>query len=61
MLPCAASLPSGVIHCDLNDQNVLVDEAGEHIVGVIDFGDLVYSWQVNTPSPGPSPGPSPSP
>jgi Ser/Thr protein kinase RdoA (MazF antagonist) len=50
-----------VIHCDLNDQNVLVDEASEHIVGVIDFGDLVYSWQVNTLSPGPSPRPSPSP
>ena len=47
VLPYAVDLPLGVIHCDLNDQNVLVDAARESIVGVIDFGDLVHSWQIN--------------
>jgi len=38
--------------------SVLVDEAGDAIIGVIDFGDLVYSWQVNDlPLPLPLPLP----
>jgi Ser/Thr protein kinase RdoA (MazF antagonist) len=37
-------LRRSVIHGDANDYNVLVD--GDRVVGVIDFGDMVYSWTV---------------
>ena len=37
-------LRRSVIHGDANDYNVLVD--GEQVVGVIDFGDMVYSWTI---------------
>ena len=39
-----ARLRSSVIHGDANDYNVLVD--GDRVVGLIDFGDMVYSWTV---------------
>ena len=32
-----------VIHNDANDHNVLVDEAGDRIVGLLDLGDIVWS------------------
>ena len=44
--PRASKLRMATIHGDANDQNVLVDEAGEEVVGILDFGDLVRSWQV---------------
>jgi Ser/Thr protein kinase RdoA (MazF antagonist) len=37
-------LRSSVIHGDANDYNVLVDE--DRVVGLVDFGDLVYSYTV---------------
>ena len=37
-------LRRSVIHGDANDYNVLVD--GDSVVGVVDFGDMVYSWTV---------------
>jgi len=37
-------LPRSVIHGDANDYNVLVD--GNQVVGLIDFGDVVYSYAV---------------
>ncbi len=37
-------LRRSVIHGDANDYNVLVE--GEHVVGLIDFGDMVHSWTV---------------
>jgi Ser/Thr protein kinase RdoA (MazF antagonist) len=39
-------LRRSVIHGDANDYNVLVDEKREEVVGLIDFGDLVYSYTV---------------
>jgi Ser/Thr protein kinase RdoA (MazF antagonist) len=33
-----------VIHGDANDYNVLVD--GDAVVGIIDFGDMVYGWTI---------------
>ena len=39
-----ARLRRSVIHGDANDYNVLVD--GDRVVGIIDFGDMVYSWTV---------------
>lgn len=47
VLPRAHELRAQVIHNDLNDQNVLVDEAGAEVVGLLDFGDLCHSWLVN--------------
>ncbi len=46
VLPAAASLRRQVLHADANDQNVLVDERGERVVGLIDFGDMVHTWLV---------------
>ena len=37
-------LPRSIIHGDANDYNVIVDNEG--IVGLIDFGDMVYSYTV---------------
>jgi len=44
------SLPGlrhGVIHNDANDHNVLVDEAGTAIAGLLDLGDAVHSVVAN--------------
>lgn len=37
-------LRRSVIHGDANDYNVLVD--ADRVTGLIDFGDIVYSWTV---------------
>jgi Ser/Thr protein kinase RdoA (MazF antagonist) len=37
-------LPKSVIHGDANDYNVLVAPEGAEVVGLIDFGDMVYSY-----------------
>jgi Ser/Thr protein kinase RdoA (MazF antagonist) len=37
-------LPCKVIHGDANDYNVLVE--GQKLVGLIDFGDMIYSYTV---------------
>ena len=47
VLPLAPKLQKSVIHGDLNDQNVLIDETGSAVLGVIDFGDMMHSWRVN--------------
>ena len=44
-----ARLRRSVIHGDANDYNVLVDDdgpSGQHVAGLIDFGDLVYSYTI---------------
>lgn len=38
------SLRCSVVHADANDYNVLVE--GDKVVGLIDFGDIVYSYTV---------------
>ena len=42
-------LPRAVIHNDGNDHNILVNEQGE-TTGIIDFGDMGYSYQVAEPA-----------
>jgi Ser/Thr protein kinase RdoA (MazF antagonist) len=42
--PLATSLRRSVIHGDANDYNVIVRDS--HVVGLIDFGDMVYSYTV---------------
>ncbi len=43
-IPKLQQLPKQVIHGDINDLNIMVVD-GE-IVGLIDFGDLTYSWRI---------------
>ena len=43
LAPALESLRTSVIHNDANDHNVLVDDAGDRVVGLLDFGDLVHS------------------
>ena len=38
------NLRKSVIHGDANDYNVLVDRERNEVVGLIDFGDIVYSY-----------------
>lgn len=45
---CQPAFRRGVIHNDANDWNVLVD--GDRVAGLIDFGDMVYSWVVADPA-----------
>ena len=44
--PALAELPVQVIHNDANDHNLLVDDSGERVVGLIDFGDLTVNPRV---------------
>lgn len=41
---CEGRLRKSVVHGDANDYNVLVDK--NEVVGLIDFGDIVYSYTV---------------
>ena len=37
----------GVLQADFNDANIIFDDSGERVQGVIDFGDIVYSHLIN--------------
>lgn len=39
-------LQRSVIHGDANDYNILVDPGSQTVSGLIDFGDLLYSYRV---------------
>ena len=47
--PFTEGLPQAVIHNDINDYNLLLSSHDENsdIQGVIDFGDMVKSYQIN--------------
>ena len=49
ILPIKNELRMAVIHNDGNDHNILVDRNGE-TTGIIDFGDMVYSYQAAEPA-----------
>lgn len=40
------TLRKSIIHGDLTRYNILLDQSGENIQGVIDFGDVCYSWTI---------------
>jgi 4-aminobutyrate aminotransferase-like enzyme/Ser/Thr protein kinase RdoA (MazF antagonist) len=50
--PLLANLPHSVVHGDLNDYNVLVgggddvETRDQNVTGIVDFGDMVYSYRV---------------
>jgi Ser/Thr protein kinase RdoA (MazF antagonist) len=50
VLPLQQQLRRGVIHNDANRNNVIVDDSGTRVVSVIDFGDMIHSWQVLEPA-----------
>jgi 4-aminobutyrate aminotransferase-like enzyme/Ser/Thr protein kinase RdoA (MazF antagonist) len=51
--PVLPRLRTGVIHNDANDYNVIVGGGddpytrNQHVIGIIDFGDMVYSYTVS--------------
>ena len=49
VLPITSKLRKALIHNDGNDHNVLVNELGE-TCGIIDFGDIVYTYIVCEPA-----------
>jgi hypothetical protein len=50
--PLLARLPLAAIHGDLNDYNVLIGDGdgmearGQRVTGIVDFGDMVWSYRV---------------
>ena len=50
VVPALPQLRRGVIHNDANRGNVVVDESGQALVSIIDFGDMVESWLVVEPA-----------
>lgn len=47
--PALGALPRAVIHGDLNDNNILVGrdhDIAPRVTGVVDFGDMVYSYRI---------------
>lgn len=55
VLPVENKLRVGIIHGDMNEQNIVVNESGSDPVrdpngvkfSIIDFGDVIVSWRVN--------------
>ena len=51
--PKLESLPRSVVHGDINDHNVLVEQRGAtpldgwRVSGIVDFGDMVHSYRVS--------------
>ncbi len=50
VLPVQNELRRAVIHNDANRQNVIVDESGQQVLSIIDFGDMLDLWLVVEPA-----------
>lgn len=46
VVPVLDSLPKQVIHNDLSPSNILIDSDGLDLVGILDFGDMVYAPRI---------------
>ena len=46
VVPALAALPSQIIHNDLSPSNILVNEAGTDLAGILDFGDMVHAPRI---------------
>ena len=47
VLPQLPHLRGAVLHQDANDNNIVVNEDGTEVAGLIDFGDMTYGRQIN--------------
>jgi len=47
VLPRAGALKKAVIHGDINEQNLLLHPDKPEVTGLLDFGDILHSWQIN--------------
>ena len=51
-MPHLANVRRAIVHNDLNDHNILVgggtdlESRGQRVTGIVDFGDMVYSYRV---------------
>ena len=45
-IPAISKVRKSVIHADLTRYNLLLDDSGEKIQGIIDFGDVCHSWTI---------------
>jgi hydroxylysine kinase len=45
-LPRLPPLESCLIHNDANDHNVVLDASASRVLGIIDFGDMVYAPRI---------------
>ena len=50
VLPVQNGLRRTVIHNDANRQNVIVDDSGQQVLSIIDFGDMLDLWLVVEPA-----------
>jgi len=50
VLPLQNELRRSVIHNDANRQNVIVDDRGQQVISIIDFGDMLHLWLVVEPA-----------
>lgn len=50
VLPVQHELRRAVIHNDANRQNVIVDDKGQQVLSIIDFGDMLNLWLVVEPA-----------
>lgn len=50
VLPIQNELRRAVIHNDANRQNVIVDDKGQQVLSIIDFGDMLDLWLVVEPA-----------
>jgi 4-aminobutyrate aminotransferase-like enzyme/Ser/Thr protein kinase RdoA (MazF antagonist) len=49
-LPALARLPAQIIHNDCHPGNLLVDDEGGSVVGLLDFGDMIHAPRVFEPA-----------
>eukprot|EP00951_Prasinocladus_malaysianus_P046510 scaffold645193_cov51-Prasinocladus_malaysianus.AAC.1 len=47
VLPKADQLRKSIIHGDINEQNLLLHPTEPEVTGLLDFGDVLLTWQVN--------------
>ena len=49
IIPFRNELKMSIIHNDANDHNIMIDKEGK-MIGIIDFGDMVYSYRALDPA-----------
>lgn len=47
VVPRLPSLRAGVLHQDINDNNLIVSPDGSSVTGLIDFGDMMFGRRIN--------------